>query len=374
MQLLIFILTMLCAALVSILAAAGLLYVAVYMERPGKHHQRIINISTGIGKAPLSSSPCFCCSPSDYPLHTLIPREVADYCHTAWPMTPYIPPSTLQPTDIVLLLLSMHTYTRTRGEYVMHSWVNQVKNPFAYFTCSVPRLHQPCLEIPHTDDSFLSNINKTMIGLREIYYLHPTAKWYWITSDDGYVNSHFMRKKLQELDSSKPFFVGGNLLPPFPCPHNGRNAPMFSGGGGHVISNQLMKETAAKMESWLLNEWRAELHGRGRSGGDVALSCFFAQLGYSATHLPGFAYTNPQDSSDEEGFYNKEHVDFHEERQNWHYVKGVELLHADIFFSLQMVDRMQRNNQLDLLATYAREMIIERFHVQNRSAHLLSTL
>jgi hypothetical protein len=270
---------------------------------------------------------------------------------------------------MALLLISMHDYESTRGEFVMSSWLNPIRNPYAYFTCSVPRSHQPCIMIPHTSDVYVSGVNKTLLGLRELYYLHPSAKWYWITTDDAFINSHYLRKKIEGLNHSTPILAGGVLLPPIECPNTGRTTPILGGGGGQVISNQLIKETAHLIEPWLVNNWRAEsLLGRGRSGGDVALGCFFAQQGYPVTHLPGFSYSNPKDDRDEPGFFDPSHIDFHEERNNWHYVRGVELLYADVFFGLQMIDRMERNHQLGALATYAREMVVERFYIGNWSA------
>ena len=47
-------------------------------------------------------------------------------------------------------------------------------------------------------------------------------------------------------------------------------------------------------------------------------------------------------------------------------------LYADILFGMQMVDRMHRNGQLEQLALYARQLIMERYHQQKRSIALIT--
>ena len=319
------------------------------------------------------SSPCFCCNPSTYPLP--VPAPVSDHCRTPYPMTPYSPPS-LPPSALVIGLLSMDKYALRRSEVAMQTWLNPVRVPYGYFTCSIPRppsLLQPCVRIPHTDDSFLSNVNKTLLGLRELYRLHSNASWYYLTGDDDYVNPHYLLRKLDAFDSSEPHFIGGNFLPPISCANTGATVSVASGGPGLVVSNGLMQRTAHLMEPWLLNDWHPEGPGRGRDAGDVALSCFFAEQHQPATRLPGFAWSHPRDTADE-GLVQASHADFHEERTNWHYVTRETMLEGDVFFALQMVDRMQRHGQLELLAQYARQMVLERFHQQKRNLDLLDTL
>ena len=60
----------------------------------------------------------------------------------------------------------------------------------------------------------------------------------------------------------------------------------------------------------------------------------------------------------------EDHLQYHEEVNNWHYVRSEVFLYADLLFGLQMVDRMHRHGQVEQLANYTRQLIMERFASQ----------
>ena len=325
------------------------------------------NASVGVNP----SSPEFCADPTRYPV--AVDEHVAPFCVSPYPMTPYVPPVTLTRSDLVIGLLSMDAYKFSRDEYVLHSWLNPVRAPFAFFACSVPRdasLLQPCLDIPDTSDAFISNINKTLLGLRELYYARPDAKWYWLSGDDDFINVDHTLSKLEALDHTQPLFVGGDIMKNERCAHDNQPVSFISGGPGMLASHALMAATHHLISPWVEQTWMRGTPGTARNAGDVAVACFFKAHGYSITHLPGFAWSNALEPADE-GLHNQKHSDYHVETNNWHYVEKDRFLHADIFFSLQLIDRMQRNGQIALLGHYARELVIERFHQQKRSLALI---
>jgi hypothetical protein len=287
-------------------------------------------------------------------------------------MTPYIP-SRLQLTDLAIGLLTVDTHRLGRDEFVLHSWLNPIRAPRAYFTCSLPRpasILQPCVSIPSTHDLFLSNINKTMLGLRELFYLHPDSKWYFLTGDDDYVNPHYLLNKLQHFNHTDPIFAGGAGLQGT-CANTGEAVEFFSGAGGVIASHALMEATHHRMADWIEADWMRGTPGNFRDAGDVAIACFFQQLNYTRTYLRGFHVGNPRDSW-MASLHSPGHRDYDDEVVQWHYIGHRAMLYGDVYFGMQMLDRMQANSQWELLANYARSLVVERFHQSLRSLTLIA--
>ena len=317
----------------------------------------------------LSNSPNLCGPQRDYPVS--IPPRVFEYCASPYPLSPYVPPA-LPLEELVIGLLTVDTFQHDRDEFVLHSWGNPIRAPRVYFTCSIPRPEaslQPCVDIPQTHDLFLSNINKTMLGLRELYYKHPDAKWYFLSGDDDYVMPNYLLTKLQQLDHTQPIFAGGAGLNG-KCANTGRAVEFFSGGGGMVASHALMKASAALMSDWIETSWMRGAPGNFRDGGDVAVACFFQELNATRVYLKGFHVGNPRDSW-MASLHDIGHRDYHEEVNQWHYIGHSAFLYGDIYFGMQMVDRMHRNGQWALLAQYTRQLVMERYHQAKRSLTLI---
>ena len=294
-----------------------------------------------------------------------------EYCTSPYPLTPY-EPSTLALDQLVIGLLTVDTWQHERDEFVLHTWMNPIRAPRTYFTCSIPRPHealQPCVHIPDTHDLFLSNINKTMLGLRELYYKHPDAAWFMLSGDDDYVVPVHILHKLQKLNHSAPVFAGGAGIKG-KCANTDADVEFFSGAGGIIASNGLMAATHHLMAEWIENKWMRGKEGNFRDGGDVAVACFFQELGYERTYLKGFHVGNPRDSW-LMSFHDPNHRDYDDEVCQWHYIGHLAHLYGDIFFGMQMVDRLQSNKQWTQLATYARELIVERYYRQKRSLTLI---
>ena len=383
--------------------------------------------SVNVSAALVNMSSPNLCNSTVYPVE--VPADLRKLCVSPYPMTPYIPP-TMPATDLVIGLLTVDRYRMARDEYVMHTWLTPQRAPRAYFTCTIPRpdhVRQPCVAIPNSNDEYLSNINKTLIGLREIYYQHPDAKWYdlhrrttdkhappshcvctrdapralprspllvphslpllwrrglrfWLSSDDAYVNVHYTLSKLEKLDSDSELLLGEGYDFGPPCPNTNKHVMYAAGGAGMIVSRALMQRVAPLIEPWLLNEWWPEKPGQdggGRQYGDVAVGCFFDQQNISMTWLPGHHHATPLFGPDrpswETTLSNPQPGDPHNhpEVNNWHYVDRDVFMQADLFYGLQMVDRMERNGQVAELAHYARQVIAERYYQQQRSMELL---
>ena len=239
---------------------------------------------------------------------------------------------------------------------------------------------QPCLTIPDSNDAYISNINKTLIGLRELYRMHPDARWFWLSSDDAYINVHYTLRKLQKLDGDSELLLGEGYDNGPPCVNDGQHVMYPAGGAGMIVSRALMQRVHSLIEPWLLNEWMPEKPGQpgdGRQYGDVAVGCFFAQHGVRMTWLPGHHHATPLFGADRPPWETTlSHPQagephYHDEVNNWHYVERGLFFQADLFYGLQMVDRMERNGQISQLGQYAREVLAERFYQQNRSMALL---
>ena len=262
----------------------------------------------------IPSSPDLCRSPDSYPVS--FPREVLEYCQGPYPMTPYKPP-TRPLTDLAIALLTVHKYRWSRDEFVLHTWLNPVRAPRAYFACTIERpasALQPCLMVPHTSDEFLSNINKSMLGLRELYLRHPDSAWFHMSGDDDYVNPHYLLKKLEAYDPDLPYFIGGPTWDT-KCAHNDRPIWFPSGGPGFVLSRALIKATMARMSDWVQTVWLRGTPGGPRDGGDVAIACFMAEFGYNLTHVRGFRIWTPKENSYERNMA-VQHPQYHEEINN----------------------------------------------------------
>lgn len=308
-----------------------------------------------------------------------VPSTLRPYCIAPYPMTP-MHQSTLRAEDLAIGLLTVDRYKFTRDEYSMQTWLTPLQAPRAYFTCTVPRdpaLRQPCLRIPHSNDLYLSNVNKTLIGLRELYLRHPDSKWFWLSSDDAYINVDYTLNKLEHLDPERDYYVGHAIKGPV-CADTQRAISYVTGGAGMLVSRALMRRAAPLIEPYLLRVWfnstDAALMVSSQRFGDVCAGCFFASLGVSLTELPGFHIGHPTYPNDAYGWRSAfmDHRTAGAEVNNWHYVSGIGFLHADLFYTLQRIDRWQRHGHMAEMANYARTMAAERFHAQQRNMELLA--
>ena len=135
-----------------------------------------------------------------------------------------------------------------------------------------------------------------------------------------------------------------------------------------VVSRALMNLTQAAMSDWIENHWlRGTNSSSERDGGDVAIGCFLKQtLNITGTRLKGMAWGHILDPR-VRVLRDRTTRDWHDEVIDWHYVKKSQFLSADIFFGLNHIDRLERNGQIQYLAKYARELVLERYHLQKRS-------
>ena len=197
-----------------------------------------------------------------------------------------------------------------------------------------------------------------------------------LSGDDDYINPHYLLKKLENYDADQPLFFGGPTWGPVSCAHNHQEVHFPSGGLGIVASRGLLKMTHDKMSHWIENIWLKGAPGGTRDLGDVASLCFFDDMGVNMTHIRGFRIWTPKEPGFEHSML-ENHSQYHEEVNNWHYVRMEIFLYADILFGQQMVDRMHRNGQVEELAAYTRQLIMERFAsehtpTQHLHAHTIS--
>ena len=303
------------------------------------------------------------CDPS-YPYP--VPSSFSSlYCGPPVPSPPFTRSRRYTRNDVALTLLTVDAYAYDRDEACMQTWLTQERWPTAYFGVSKPRpceLQQPTLLIPHTDDLYLSNLNKTMIGLRELFRLHPNKSWYMQSSDDSYLDIDALLVRLDAFDSEEVWYIGGQRGRQVRCwltegTEKGAFMDYFAGGVGFIVSHGLMVRYASEMESWMNEEW---LSPRGRTEGstvfgDVMVGCFMHQHGIQPTHIQG-GHTKRPTVGDEGGedFPSADHRWW-----GWHYLTPQDMVDAHLFFTLQRIDTLRRYAQWEEMTLHARRAAFE---------------
>ena len=312
------------------------------------------------------------CDPS-LPYSVDVPPSLLRYCNAANSTTfPYRRPMRYSRRDIAVSLLTVDVHKFTRDEAVLHAWLNPQRLPYGYFGVAIERaaeLLQPTLLIPSTSDVFVSNLNKTLIALRELHRRHPHAAWYVQTSDDAYFDVDALLLKLEELDSDALVYAGGAYVPDWPCWNTGRKVDYIGGGSGFAVSHGLMERYGEQIERWMSRVWLSA-EGYNHSDyvlGDIMAGCFMDELGVRMTHIGGGHGAVPASATPaDRDFPSTDHRWW-----AWHYVPIPEMLDVDLFFTLQRIDQMQRHSQLDELARFSRERAVEHWQQQKRSLTLV---
>ena len=322
------------------------------------------------------SSPSFfnvCSSASSYPVP--LPDSVRSrWCNQANPSRwPYRRSTRYSPTDLAMSLLTVDAYKMDRDEGCLQSWLTPLRTPLAYFGVSIPRderLLQPTILIPHTDDSYLSNLNKTFIALHQLHQLHPDAAWYMQTSDDAYMDVDTLLLRLDPYDSNEVLYIGGATSHHRPCWLTGTEMDFIGGGLGFIVSHGFMQRYAAEIEDWIQRQWLSQ---RGRREelskyGDLMVGCFMHQHHIPVTHIEGGHPEVPHPGDDGgEDFPSSDHRWW-----GWHHLGAQELVEVHLLFTLQRIDQLQAHRQWEELASFARQLAAEQQHRAMRSLRLLA--
>ena len=301
-----------------------------------------------------------------------IPPSILRYCNAANSTTfPYRRPVRYSRHDVAVSLLTVDTHKFTRDESVLHAWLNRQRLPFGYLGVAIersPLLLQPTLPIPLTSDVFISNLNKTLVAMRELHRLHPHKAWYVSTSDDAFFDVDALLLKLDAVDSEALVYAGGAYVHAWPCWNTGREVDYIGGGSGFALSHGLMERYGEEIEGWMARVWLSAegVNHTDHVLGDIMAACFMDEMGIRMTHIGGGHGAVPAGATSADPNFPADHRWW-----AWHYVPQHEMLDVDLFFTLQRVDQMHRHAQLDELARFSRDRAMEHWHQQKRSLTLV---
>ena len=358
---------------ITALLTLGLLY--PYIQHPHLHVAPLYTVdqSSSFTSSSLHAPYNVCDSAVPYPIE-LPPDMTSRYCNPAEPARfPYRPPTRYSINDIAMSLLTVDAYKLDRDEACMHTWMTPQRAPFAYFGVSIPRhdmLLQPTVLVPQTDDSFVSNLNKTMIPLRELYRQFPDKKWFMQTSDDAYLDVDTLVMRLDDYDSDDVLYVGGATSPNRDCWLTGTKMDYIGGGLGYIVSAGWMKKYGEEIEGWIAHEWLSTV---GRANGltkygDAMVGCFMRQHDINITHIVGGHGDWPIPGYD--GGEDFPHID--QRWWGWHHLDPHRLVDVHLLFTLQRIDQLQAHSQWEELANYARLLAAEHRHKGLRTLRMLA--
>ena len=357
-------------------ALVSLLTVAITIPLLDNHRLQHAGLTSPYNRAlltplDLSQSPDVCSTSTAYP--TPLPPDLSRFCNGASPLTfRYEAPRRYSKHDIAITLLTVDHYKFTRDEACMHSWLSSYRTPLAYFGVTVERpteLLQPTLVIPGTSDGYISNLNKTLLALVQLYHAHPNASWFLQSSNDAHVDLDALLLRLEPHDSEQVLYLGGSTVDGADCWLTGSKVDFFEGGSGFVLSRGWMRRYAGEVVGWINERWMSEEGRRHEETkfGDLMVGCFMKERGVQLTKLLGGHNQTPVGvTSWDEDFPVHDHRWW-----GWHYVQAEEQVDVDLFFRLQRIDQLERHGQWTSLLQLSRELAIDAHAQLNRSWTLL---
>ena len=309
-----------------------------------------------------------CDSAVAYPVS--VPSSITGLCHQARPLRyPFHRSQRYHRRDVVMSLLTVDAYKWDRDEACLSTWMTPLRTPFAYFGVGIPRpaeLQQPTVQLPNTRDTYLSNLNKTFLVLRELYRQHPNHAWYMQTSDDAYIDVDTLLLRLEELDSDKEWYVGG-AMGGGQCWLTGKELSYVGGGLGFLVSRGFLRKWAEDIEGWMATQWASErgVNEPTYKWGDVMVGCYMQQKEVAVTHILGGHPEIPlTDNMDTLG-----RAEYPRDNERWwgyHHADAEQLFDIHALFTLQRIDQLQAQKQLTELALHAREWAMELWHSNRR--------
>ena len=354
----------------------SLLTVAVIVPHLDNHRMQHPGLTSVYNRASLTPvdvtrAADVCATSSPYPVP--ISPQLRRFCNGARPSTfRYQPPRRYNREDIAFTILTVDHYKYDRDEGCLHGWLSRHRAPLAYFGVTVERpaeLLQPTLLIPDTGDGYISNLNKTLLALVQLYHLHPHLAWYMQTSDDAYIDVDALLLKLDAFDSDDVLYLGGSTVDGAHCWLTDSSIDYFEGGSGFVLSAGLMKKFAGEAGEWITQQWLSEEGRRHEETmfGDLMVGCFMKERGVGLTKLLGGHNQTPAGVTDwDEDFPAEDHRWW-----GWHYVQPEDHTAIDLFFRLQRIDQLERHGQWNALLQLSRDIAIEAHEQLSRSWALL---
>lgn len=171
--------------------------------------------------------------------------------------TIWIPTRRYNEDDIIFIIYTSKYFYQSRAMAVRDTWLSRVTNK--YFLGGTPYPALPVTVIEGVAENYSSNIRKISHGLQIAYQNHSEkAKFYFLASCDTYVNVPHLLKQLEAFNYKKPLIIGGS--PEKNKCYVSRNLTKAtiehpSGGGGFLLSAQMMKLLVPKFKSYFENDW-----------------------------------------------------------------------------------------------------------------------
>lgn len=173
------------------------------------------------------------------------------------PHNKWIAPKRYIESDIVFLIYTGSTFYHTRTTAVRDTWLSRVTHKYIFGEVAYPTL--PIVVIENTQDDYASNLRKVYDGLEIAFKKHgETAKFYFLSGCDTFVNVPHLLKRLANFDHTQPLLIGGS-------PSNSKcytkrketqdTISYPSGGAGLLLSAQMMKLMVPKLKSYFAVDW-----------------------------------------------------------------------------------------------------------------------
>ena len=141
--------------------------------------------------------------------------------------------------DIVVLVFTSALNLHERALCCQNTWLRDFK--YGYLIGG--NVIDPDLKMISAGDfvgeDYASASDKQYYGLKKLYEMFPQKKWFFITGCDAYLFAENLTATLQEFDSDKDYFVGGDFFKASVC---GTDFLMPRGGPGFALSRSLVKK------------------------------------------------------------------------------------------------------------------------------------
>jgi hypothetical protein len=307
--------------------------------------------NTGVNRFPVSST-----TPSDDSFDVYRKKILLQYCNIVpIPRTNWSKTYEYTEQEVAFVIFTASKFFHTRATATRDTWLSRITN--YYFLSATPYPYLPVMVVPGAGEDKLSNMKKLFYGLQMIYQHQQTLpieqrqKWFYIAGCDTFIIPHHLLKRLQGLDYTKPYRVGGHWGHcDCPGPNNTVIKGEFpSGGAGFFFSMKLLEIMQPHLTNYVENVWP-----RNSEISDVALSCLATQLGVGLTKQVAFWAHPPAFTLREDG-----REKFHKESEpnDFHYIKPDEMYALDEFYVNQHMDRLINDQNWDELIEFTRRFV-----------------
>ncbi|CAF4616592.1 unnamed protein product [Rotaria sp. Silwood1] len=261
-------------------------------------------------------------------------------------------------SDIVFIIYTGVPFYQTRALATRDTWLSRVTHK--YFFSSTPYPSLPITVIEGAGENYMSNMKKLYEGMKIAYQEHnQTAKFYFLSGCDTFVNVPHLLKRLDEFNHTKALVIGGHAFN-YAC-YKKKNQTVRrilypSGGAGFFLSAALMEMMYPKIHLFFQDDWPNE----NVPYSDVALNCLAASLGVQPSFVPGFWAFTPEQTIKRDGL-----VKFHADREpnTFHYVPPTSMYILDEFYVFQHIDRLANDNNLNELVKFTRQFVAAHYEL-----------